>query len=496
MLGKVVYKPNDNNTFKLTGERFSSNVDTNLLTSLGTSRGTTTFDSQAEYQNQRYRISLGQEYDNPDNKWLQKLRWQVYYQDAEANEEINSFRGRGPFATTLREDVNSFEQTVYGGDIQLESKFQTGDINHRLVYGFEIFNTETSRPRDRTETELATGRINKVIAGETYPNKTFPDTETLRLRLYVQDEIELANQRLTLIPGLSFDYYKLTANPDQDFQNINISSYDVEDFDASAFSPKLGVVYKVTPELSAYAQYARGFRSPPYDDANIAFTNFAFGYTVLPNAELKPETSNSYEIGIKGGYSNFDFSLAGFYNRFDNFIDTQFVGVTNIRGRDYQQFQSQNIEGAETYGIEAKAEYRFSPSKYGVSLIGSLAWTEGNNLETDEALETVDPFTAVVGLRYRAPEDRWGTELVSTFVAANERAAAEGNFVPDGYITLDLLGYYKFTDKVSLNVDLFNLTDQKYWRWQDVRGLASDSADIARRTLPGFNATVGLKVTF
>ena len=500
-IGKVVYKPDDSNTFKLTGERFSSNVDTNLLSTLGTSRGTTVFDSSAEYDNKRYRLSLGQEYDNPDNSWLQKFRWQVYYQDAEASEEINALRGRGPVATTLREDVNTFEQSVFGGDAQFESNFQTGSVNHRLVYGFEIFNTETSRPRDRTETDLATGDINKVIAGELYPNKTFPDTETLRFRLYVQDEIELANNRLTVIPGLSFDYYKLTANPDQDFQNINISNYDVEDFDASAISPKLGLVYKVTPELSAYAQYARGFRSPPYDDANIAFTNFLFGYTVLPNNNLEPETSDSYEIGLKGSYDQFDFGLTGFYNRFDNFIDTNFVGITSIGGRDFQQFQSQNLEGAETYGIEAKAEYRFSPGKEGLSLIGSLAWTEGNDFENDQALESVDPFKAVAGLRYRAPEDRWGSELVATFVAANDRAPKvndDGNdlFIPDGYFTLDLLGYYKFTDKVTLNVGLFNLLDEKYWSWQDVRGQTVGSPNIERSTLPGFNATVGLKVQF
>ncbi len=494
-IGKLVYKPNDSNTFKLTGERFSSNVDTNLLSTLGTSRGTTIFDNSANNEKQRYRVSLGQEYDNPDNSWLQKFRWQVYYQDAEANEESNSFRGRGPVATTIREDINSFEQNVFGGDAQFESNFQTGNINHRLVYGFELFNTDTTRPRDKTETDLSTGAISKNIGGELYPNKTFPDTETLRFRLYVQDEIELADNRLTLIPGLSFDYYKLTANPDQDFQNINIDNYDVEDFDASAISPKLGLVYKVTPELSAYAQYARGFRSPPYDDANIAFTNFAFRYTVLPNNNLKPETSDSYEIGLKGSYSQLDFGLTGFYNRFDNFIGTKNVGTT---ASGFRQFQSQNLEGAETYGVEAKAEYRFSPGKDGLSLIGSLAWTEGNDFENDQPLDTVEPFKAVAGLRYRAPEDRWGSELVTTFVAANDRAAQTGTdlFIPDSYFTVDLLGYYKFSDKVTLNVGLFNLLDEKYWNWQDVRGLTNTSSDIARRTLPGFNATVGLKVVF
>ncbi|MEO0685334.1 MAG: hypothetical protein AAFY76_09895, partial [Cyanobacteria bacterium J06649_11] len=69
-------------------------------------------------------------------------------------------------------------------------------------------------------------------------------------------------------------------------------------------------------------------------------------------------------------------------------------------------------------------------------------------------------------------------------------------FIPDSYFTLDLLGYYKFSDTVTLNVGLFNLLDEKYWNWQDIRGLTIGDSDIARRTLPGFNATVGLKVVF
>jgi hemoglobin/transferrin/lactoferrin receptor protein len=96
---------------------------------------------------------------------------------------------------------------------------------------------------------------------------------------------------------------------------------------ASAISPKVGLVYKLTPETSITAQYARGFRSPPYDDAAIAFTNFAQQYTVIPNANLKPETGDGFEIGLKTDGVNFKGSLVGFYNRYDNFIDTVQIGT-------------------------------------------------------------------------------------------------------------------------------------------------------------------------
>ena len=514
LLGKVVYNFNENSSLKFTGELYNSNTETNVLSSIGTTPfdvsgfPLTFFDRegvQAEDSKERYRISLDYQYDNPDNGWLQKLNGKIYLQNSEIVEDVISTGEQFfvPFPRARfdirREEQNSFKQGIVGGELQLESNFSTGDIDHRLVYGLEVFNTRTERLRDNTIFNLTTRSESKFVIGEEFPNKTFPDTDTLQLGVYVQDEIEIADGRLTIIPGIRFNYYSFNADEDDDFARINVNNYTVEDFSESAFTPRLGLNYKVTPELSAYAQYARGFRSPPYDDANVAFTNFAFGYTVLPNGNLEPETSDSFELGLRGNYDSFDFGLTGFYNNYDNFIDT--VGLGPRSGDRFLQFQSQNIEGAEIYGAEARAEYRFNGAAAdGLSLIASLAWAEGNNLQTDQPLNSVDPLEAVVGLRYRAPEDRWGAELATTFTGQKSPVDDPPNgelFVPESYLTLDLLGYYNITDNVSLNIGLFNLLDEKRWRWQDVNGLtATSSEDINRRALPGFNASVGLKITF
>ncbi len=42
-------------------------------------------------------------------------------------------------------------------------------------------------------------------------------------------------------------------------------------------------VQKKWPELE---QYARGFRAPPYDNANFGFRNTSFFYEILPNGIL------------------------------------------------------------------------------------------------------------------------------------------------------------------------------------------------------------------
>lgn len=508
---KLVYNFDDNNSLKLTGEFLQGTTDTIILNEIGTTpfnvrppnlvffycQNVTATDTR-----NRNRFSLDYNYEN-ETGWLQNLNAKFYYQNAEIKEEKisegiqQSFgRGRPSFIPVVRDEVNKFEQDVIGGEVQLQSDFMTGSASHRLVYGLEVFNTSTSRPRDNTLI-FPDGSISKFVIGEEFPNKTFPDTDTLRLGLYVQDEIEIG--QFSIIPGIRWDYFSLNANEDDDFRRINVDNFKVENRNDSAFSPKIGIVYKPTPELALYGQYARGFRSPPYDDANIGFTNFAFGYAVLPNANLKPETSNSFEIGIRGAYPSIDFSLAGFYNDYQDFIDNVSVGTRESDG--FSLFQSQNIDSAEIYGVEAKAEYFFNPTREdGVSIIASLAWAEGNNDSGSGSvpLNSVNPFEAVLGLRYKAPEDRWGTDLIGTFVSAKNRSRIDGDdlFAPNGYFLLDLLGYYNFSKNASLNVGLFNLFNSEYYVWSDVRGLTNDDPNLKRFAPPGFNAAVNFVFRF
>lgn len=510
LTAKLVYNFNENSSLKFTGEFLNEEVETNLLDEVGRTPfnlrppNIVFFDrqlSEATDTRKRNRFSLDYNSTNPGPSWLDAINAKIYYQDAFIREQkissgIQQSFGMGPprFAPVTRDEINEFSQEVFGGEIQLQSDFQTSRASHRLVYGLELFNTSTSRPRDNTLI-FADGTTSKFVIGEEFPNKTFPDTDTLRLGVYIQDEIEIG--KWSIIPGLRWDYFSLNANEDDDFRRINVDNFEVENRNDSAFSPKIGVVYKATPELSLYGQYARGFRSPPYDDANIGFTNFAFQYAVLPNANLSPETSDSFEIGVRGSYPQVDFSLAGFYNNYNNFIDNVALGDRPSDG--FQQFQAQNIDSAEIYGVEARAEYFFNPTRQdGFSLVGSLAWTQGNNNSNNNSvpLNSIDPFQAVVGLKYRAPEDKWGSELVGTFVGGKTRVDGDNLFLPDSYFLLDLIGYYNFSKNASLNIGLFNLFDQKYFVWSDVRGTTIDNANLERFAPPGFNAGINFRLRF
>ncbi|MEO1353174.1 MAG: TonB-dependent hemoglobin/transferrin/lactoferrin family receptor, partial [Cyanobacteria bacterium J06635_15] len=463
----------------------------------------------------RTRLSLSYEYDNPESpSFLQFLRTQLFYQSAVTTEQVVETRasGSGILAgqPVIRNTDNQFISDSYGGEVQLRSDFATGSLEHNLTYGFDISNTFNSRPRDRVQTSLTTGVSTREIPPDIFPVKDFPDGNTLRLGIYLQDEIEMGD--LSVIAGLRFDYYDLTTSPDFEFSRNGAESVDLN---ASALSPRIGLRYDLTPEISFYGQYARGFRAPLYSEINSGFTNLTspfFKYETLSNPDLEPETSNSFEIGVRGNFSQFNFGITGFYNTYNNFIQPNtdagtrclvavnpcptFNPPISFDTQEVDRFQTQNISSARIYGVEVSGEYRFSPEDYGFSILGSLAYTVGEDLTANQPLTTIDPFTAVMGLRYRSPENIWRAELISTLVGTARVPNGSTTFVPASYAVFDLIGSYNVTPNLGFNLGIYNLLNAEYYNYSEVRTQPANSPDIARFSQPGTNVRLGVSFNF
>ncbi|MEM8543707.1 MAG: TonB-dependent hemoglobin/transferrin/lactoferrin family receptor [Cyanobacteria bacterium P01_H01_bin.119] len=456
----------------------------------------------------RTRFSVSYEYDDPDSEgFLQFAQAQLFYQTATTTEQVVEERASGSGIFTgfpvRRDTENQFIGDSYGGELQLRSDFSTGSLEHQLTYGLDVSSTFNARPRDRIQTNLTTGATTRSIPPDEFPVKDFPDGDTLRLGLYLQDEISIG--ALSLIAGVRFDYYSLTTSPDLAFNRNGAESADLS---ASAFSPRVALLYDVTPEISVYGQYSRGFRAPLYSEINSGFTNLTggfFRYETLSNPDLEPETSNSFEVGVRGNFSQFDFGITGFYNTYDNFI--QPFAQTGIRclvpanpcppgPTSVFQFQTQNISQARIYGVEVSAEYRFSPENHGFSILGSLAYAVGDDLTANQPLTTVDPVTGVVGLRYRAPDDIWRAELISTIVGTPRVPQGSTSFLPEGFTVLDLIGSYNVTPNFGISLGVYNLLNTEYYNYSEVRNQPANSPDIARFSQPGTNFRVGFTLSF
>lgn len=514
-LGKLVYRLSDTSKIAFTTEVFRNEDDFDVARLTATNLvGPTGFrgqDESVEYKTARDRVSLAYTFDDPKSTgFFSAARIQVYYQNAAVDEfRTQDFvrTGAGTDRRRLRKLENNFSDRILGGEIQLQSKFNLGTVLNRLTYGIDVSSTRNERVRTGLETRFnAAGRpilTTNVIGADNFPVKDFPDSDTFRLGVYVQDEIEF-NKTFTLIPGLRFDVYQLNTDPDAlYFRNAGATAADFKD---SALSPNIGFVWQTTPELAIVGRYARGYRAPLYSEINAGFTNLTspgFRYKTLANPELQPETSDTFELGIRGNFRQLSFSATGFYNHYDNFIETfapAGVDFSIVPGFPVNLFQSQNVAQARTYGFELSGAYRFSPQPHGFSLLAGLGLTIGDDLTANQPLESVDPFKAVLGLRYRAPENKWGADLVATFAAQprlrDDRPA--NAYTPTGYTVVDLIGYYNITPLITFNVGIFNLLNNQYFLYSDVRPLinAPEPTDIGRYAQPGISLRAGLTWRF
>ncbi|KWE75604.1 hypothetical protein WL78_05465 [Burkholderia ubonensis] len=484
LLGKLVLTPTSRDTIKLAAETVQRRIGTNVLSAINppTTLGLTTSDRL-----ERNRFSIDYDFHDDAFRWFQNAHAQFYYQ--EATQDQLAFETRGGSLRSRSRD-NHYEERTFGGSAFAESGFSTGPFAHKLLYGVDGSLSRVKNYRDGTVPGV----------GEAFPNKAFPDTDYTLLGAFVQDQIGYG--RLLVTPGLRFDAYRLSPSAnDPLFTGKAVST------SARELSPRVAVLYEITPALIPYAQYAHGFRTPTPDQVNSSFSNPVFGYTSIGNPNLKPETSDTFEAGLRGkagtGYGVVRYSAAAFTGRYRNFISRTTIAGSG-RPNDPFVFQYVNFADARIHGLEGRAEW-IMPN--GITLKTALAFTKGstqNNGAASQPLDSINPFSAVFGVRYE-PGERWFVQTDLLFQAAKRDqdipagACSQANkpcFAPPSSFVVDVRGGYRFNKHVSATIGIRNLFDRKYWNWSDVRGIAADSQVLDAYTAPGRTVAVSMKVDF
>jgi hemoglobin/transferrin/lactoferrin receptor protein len=233
---------------------------------------------------------------------------------------------------------------------------------------------------------------------------------------------------------------------------------------------------------------------------NNFFANPASGYVSDPNPDLGPERSQSYEAGLRWIGDNLVASITAFRSEYDDFISQEVIGGS-FTPQDPAVFQFINLDSARIHGLEARADLNLDNGIFGRF---AMAYADGEIRspgQPDAALSTIDPYNLVAGAGYRDPGGRFGLEAVLTYNARKDLEDTTGVcqaecFRPDSFAIVDLLAWVDITPMLKLRGGIFNLTDETYAFWSDVRGLAADSGITEAFTRPGRNASVSLSFTF
>ncbi|MGW8706720.1 TonB-dependent hemoglobin/transferrin/lactoferrin family receptor [Brevundimonas sp. NPDC055814] len=479
VLAKLVWDAAPKHTLRLTYDHFDQDMEGEALSSYSAS----VTGLSAQDETQRDRISLDWRFD--DFLGLESGSAAVFWQDATTRQFTYEQR---PTLGDRTRDV-TFDNAVWGLAAQGSKSFGGEAVRHRITFGADWSRTTQEGIRDGTVPPM----------GEPFPARPFPKTEYDLAGLFIQDEIDLLGGRLSIIPALRYDWYELTPKADALFPAPAEGQSD------SHLSPKIGVIYWVEDHFGVFANYAQGFKAPSPMQVNNFFANPVFGYESIPNPDLKPETSSSLEGGLR--FRNLD-ALGGrmtaqataFHTDYDDFINQVVVRGTGVPGVDPLIYQYVNLTKVKIRGLEARGDIHWDN---GVSAIVAASYAEGEQQTNgrSSALTSVDPVKLVGGLNYAAPSGVWGGSATVTWSDRKSNHGCGGGLCWPGerFTLLDVTAFWNVTERATLRAGVFNVFDEKYAWWSDVRGLNRPAVGASPATLdaftqPGRNVGVSLNI--
>jgi hemoglobin/transferrin/lactoferrin receptor protein len=492
---RLVHDTGEGNRLRLSVEEYARDTRSELNSILGFARFRSTTALTGIDRDEARRLSV--DYTFSGDYWDQGVA-RVFRSDSRT--EQLSLEERAAARTPVRlERYFRYESDLAGLELNLFRRFRTSGSEHHLGVGLEFLRTESDELRDGHQQNIADGSITKSVLGERLPVRDFPVSVTDEFGIFIQDEIRIGEGRWELVPALRYDRYDLDPEVDAIYLEDNPST-TATPVSEDEFSPRIGILRHFGGDWSAYGQYTRGFRAPPFEDANIGLDIPLFNIRAIPNPDLRSETSDGFEFGLRKSTGDSQFSLAVFNADFDDFIETRArIGVDPDSG--VLLFQSRNIERARIHGLDLRLEQNLGAWRESLQdwlLRAAVYWSRGENRESGQPLNSVSPPQAVIGLSRFSADGRWNTHLTGTFTARQDDIDHTGGdrFETPGYGILDFTAGFRPNDWLELNFGAYNLGDKRYWRWSDVSSLAANDPMLELLTRPGRNYSVSIRVSW
>jgi hemoglobin/transferrin/lactoferrin receptor protein len=285
--------------------------------------------------------------------YLEKVKFEAYFQNMKKdfynlvnpyswrnNMRMGPFRGNFLASPEIRTHTFN-DQDSYGGSLQTD--WSLGESHHLIVgadFNRDVLIADDDRLGIKTTTATPPMFIPKVTSepGFSYRYKVTQEN----MSLFAQDEWEIGSG-FTATLGLrqtwvSSEFNDKGGNPFFEESGKKSDSHLVG---------SLGLVYSGINDLSLRALWSQGYRFPPLNELYLGTVHGSTART-LGNPNLKPETSNNFEVGARYDNGALNLDLGAFYSLSKNLITTQPEGADN---------RFVNSDEAKTWGIEAAVNY-------------------------------------------------------------------------------------------------------------------------------------------
>ncbi len=235
-------------------------------------------------------------------------------------------------------------------------------------------------------------------------------------------------------------------------KNMNVilgGRYDYfSESDMQHFSPRVNAMYKFN-RFSFRGSYAGGFRAPTLKEMYMDF-DMAGIFMIYGNKDLKPESSNNFQLSAEYTKGLFNATLGGFCNLVDNRITTVWNQAMN--GMVYTNIGKMTISG-----IDANVSWR---SPWGLGARASYVYTNEHVRKGEPYTSSTRPHTATIRMDYTKNWKNYGL-----MVALNGRILSK--VAVDEFVSVTS---YEETERVeypAYTMWKLNLT-QSIWKGIDV----------------------------
>lgn len=276
--------------------------------------------------------------------------------------------------------------------------------------------------------------------------------KTVSCAIFLQDDIRLSD-KVNLILGGRYDDWKF-----KDGYNLGGK---IDDSNASKFTPKAALNYRVNDVVGYYVSVGKGFNSPTLFNLSRLWPMGNTDNFLRPNSELKPEEVTMYEVGAKFDLSeNTSATVSIYQNDVKNMIDQCPLGTGGDLYWD-------NVGKARVRGIEAEISRRFSDTW---TAFASYAYTDSEVRAYDSdpslvgnRLTTVPKNELKLGAMYH--KDKWQTNLLARYTSeiyediSNSTKPAD---MADAVFLMDVKASYAFDERQSVALAVDNLLDRDF----------------------------------
>ncbi len=310
---------------------------------------------------------------------------------------------------------------------------------------------------------------------------------------YIQDKIEL--DYMVVNAGVRFDYFSSDGKKPEDYLEPSRSRL-LPTKSSSQISPRFGLSYPITDRGAIHVSYGHFFQIPNFEylytnpDYELYSTS-DYGSTNPPerqpntigNAELKPQKTTIYEIGLQQQIAeDLSLDITAYFKDIRNLTGTEILhSITGIRyaryiNRDYGNVKGLtfSLEKRMLRGLAATVDYTYQIAKGNASDPASAFLDVQAGREPQKQLVPLDwdrTHSLNVSATIGAPEDyalsliaKLGSGLPYTPTEQNVRTAVENSERKPPFSNIDLHAYKIFKlggFDLTAFVRIFNLLDTK-----------------------------------